>query len=132
MEKSNLQPFACYTRPATLGPRWTRWFTSLELYTDGKGLIITADATAVTTQQRRALLLHLAGPDVQDVFFTLPNKGEAKDYKAAVDALNAYFVPQVNAANARHSSHKLFQNQGETVQQFCTHLRQAAKDCDFR
>ncbi|XP_054874943.1 uncharacterized protein LOC111568739 [Amphiprion ocellaris] len=94
MEKSGIQPFACYTDPATLGPRWTRWLTSFELYADGKGLILTNDATDAIKQRRRTLLLHLAGQDVQDVFSTLPQTGEATDYAAAVAALNTYFVPQ--------------------------------------
>lgn len=132
MEKSGLQPFACYTEPATLGPRWTRWLTSFELYADGKGLIINDDASDTTKQRRRALLLHLAGPDVQDIFSTLPNAGTATDYTAAVGALNTYFVPQVNTAFARQTFHKLYQKHGETVQQFSTRLRQTAKDCDFR
>uniref|UniRef100_A0A669BA80 Gypsy retrotransposon integrase-like protein 1 n=1 Tax=Oreochromis niloticus TaxID=8128 RepID=A0A669BA80_ORENI len=132
MEKSGIQPFACYTDPAMLGPRWTRWLTSFELFADGKGLILTDNATDAIRQRRRALLLHLAGQDVQDVFSTLPQTGEAKDYTAAVTALNTYFVPQVNAAYARQTFHKLSQTPGETVQQFCTRLRRAAKDCDFQ
>lgn len=132
MANSELQPFACYTDPATLGPRWTRWLTSFELYADGKGLIMNNDTSEKNKQRRRALLLHLAGQDVQDIFSTLPRTGEVTDYAAAVDALNTYFVPQVNAAYARQTFHKVSQKQGETVQQFCTRLRQAAKDCDFQ
>ncbi len=75
--------------------------------------------------------MHHAGPDVQDVFSTVPDTGNADNYNAAVTALNAYFVPRVNAAYARQSFYKLSQNSGETVQQFATHLRQAAKDCAF-
>lgn len=75
--------------------------------------------------------MHLAGPDVQDIFSTLPNTGAATDYTAAVDALNTYFVPQVNTAFARQTFHKLCQKQGENVQQFSTRLRQTARDCAF-
>ena len=132
MDKSGIQTFACYTDPATLGPRWTRWLTSFELYADGKGLIIDADATAVVKQRRRALLLHLAGPDVQDVFQTLPDTGEVTDYAKAVTALNTYFVPKVNSAYARQTFHKLCQETGETVQQFSTRLRRTARDCGFQ
>ena len=42
------------------------------------------------------MLLHLASTDVQEIFYTLPGTGDAKDYKKAVDALNAYFVPKVD------------------------------------
>ncbi|KAJ8389700.1 hypothetical protein AAFF_G00114060 [Aldrovandia affinis] len=37
------------------------------------------------------------------------------DYAAAVGALNGYFVPQVNAAFARQTFHKLSQNPGHSI-----------------
>ena len=52
-------------------------------------------------------------------------------YASAVAALNAYFVPQLNSTFARQTFHRITQNPGETVQQFVTRLRKAAKDCDF-
>ena len=129
---SNAIPkFDCHSDPATLGPRWTRWLTSFELFADGKGLIITEDANATTRQRRRAMLLHLAGPDVQEIFSTLPDIGEATDYAATVTALNGYFLPKVNAAFARQKFHRLQQKEGETVLQFVTRLRKEGKDCTF-
>ncbi|KAL1256493.1 hypothetical protein QQF64_012038 [Cirrhinus molitorella] len=131
MEKSGIPTFECYKDPTTLGPRWTRWLTSFELYADGKGLIIEEGVAASVRQRRRARLLHHTGPDVQDVFSTLPNTGNTDDYNAAIAALNAYFVPRVNAAYARQSFYKLSQITGKTVQQFATRLRQSARDCAF-
>ena len=123
--------FIYFTDPATIGPRWTRWLNSFELYADGKGLIVGEATTAATKQRRRAMLLHLAGPDLQEIFTTLPDTGEATDYTRAVEALKAYFVPQVNSAFARQTFHQITQKPGETVQQFATRLKKAAKDCDF-
>ena len=77
------------------------------------------------------MLLHLAGPDVQEIFTTLTDTGNATDYARAVDVLNAYFVPQVNSAFARQTFHQITQKPGETVQQFATRLKKATKDCDF-
>ena len=131
MEKNVLPKFDCFSDPATIGPRWTRWLNSFELYADGKGLIINETTTAATKQRRRAMLLHLAGPDVQEIFTTLTDTGNASDYARAVDVLNAYFVPQVNSAFARQTFHQITQKPGETVQQFATRLKKAAKDCDF-
>ena len=82
-------------------------------------------------QQRRAQLLHFAGPDVQDIFLTLPNTGTVRDYDAAVTALNAYFVPKVNPAYARHTFRQMTQRPGETVRQFVTRLWTAANNCDY-
>ena len=76
-------------------------------------------------------MLHLAGPDVQDIFLTLPNTGDVKDYRKAVDALNAYFAPKVDTTYARHCFRQLIQAPGETIRQFATRLRRASKDCDY-
>ena len=57
--------------------------------------------------------------------------GDAKDYKKAVDALNAYFVPKVDTTYARHCFRQLTQAPGETIRQFATRLRRAAKDCGY-
>ena len=70
--------------------------------------------------RRRAQLLHYAGPDVQDIFHTLESTGEANDYAAAVNALNAYFAPKVNSAYARHTFRQLQQN---AVSQFASRLK---------
>lgn len=56
--------------------------------------------------------------DVQDIFSTLPNTGDAKDYKKAIDVLNAYFVPKVDTMYARYCirycSHKPLRRQFDT------------------
>jgi len=82
-------------------------------------------------QRRRALLLHLAGTDVQDIFYTLPDTGDATDYKKAVDVLNAYLVPKVDTTSAKRCFRQLTQAPGETNRQFATRLRRTAKDCDY-
>ena len=89
------------------------------------------EENANNRQRRRALLLHLAGADVQDILYTLPDTGDAKDYKKAVDALNAYFVLKVDTTYARHCFRQLTQAPGETIRQFATRLRRAAKDCGY-
>ena len=128
---SNSIPKFCHSDPATLGPRWKRWLPFSELFADGKGLIITEDTNAPTKQRRRAMLLHFAGPDVQEIFSTLADTGEATDYAAAVTALNGYFLPKVNSAFARQKFQRLQQKEGETVLQFVTRLRKEGKDCNF-
>ena len=129
-ERNHIKTFDCYGDQNTLGLRWKRWLTAFELFADGKGLILNEE-NVNNRQRRRALLLHLAGTDVQDIFSTPPNTGDAKDYKKAVDALNAYFVPQVNTMYARHCFRQLTQAPGETIRQFATRLRRAVKDCSY-
>ena len=68
----------------TLAQRWEKWTKSLDYYLRASG---------VTDQkQKRAVLLHLAGPDVQEIFETLPDTGD--DYKTALEKLNEYFKPK--------------------------------------
>ena len=126
-ERNHIKTFDCHGDQNTLGLRWKRWLVAFELFADGKGLIVNEDNTN-NRQRRRALLLHLAGTDVQDIFYTLRNIGE---YKKAVDALNAYFVPKVDTTYARHCFRQLTQASGETIRQFATRLRRAAKDCEY-
>ena len=142
MEGHNTVPkFDPFGDPSTLGPRWTRWLSGFELFADGKGLIIehlldTATVEAVqrqhtVRQRRRALLLHSAGADVQDIFLTLTETGDRREYDVAVTALNNYFVPKVNNALARQVFHGINPTAGETIQQFATRLKKAALDCAY-
>ena len=90
------------------------------------------EENANNRQRRQELLLHLADTDIQDIFYTLPDIRDAKDYRKAVDPLNAHFVPKLDTMYARHCFRQLTQAPGETMRQFATRLRQAAKDCDYR
>ena len=49
------------------------------------------------------MLLHFAGPAVDEIFENLSDTGEAKGYDKTVEALNAYFVPQLNKHNLRRT-----------------------------
>ena len=64
---------------------------SSSLYADSKGLIIQADKDD-NKVLRRALLLHSAGEDVQEMLKTLADTGRIQDYGKAEKALNDYFI----------------------------------------
>jgi len=113
-----------------LGPRWKRWLSSFEIYADSKGLILNT-ANDNNRQRRRALLLHSAGPEVQDIFSTLPNTGDNKDYDGTVTALNLEFGSKKNTPGARKSFRKMEKTSSETVGQFYTRLARAVVDCEF-
>ena len=65
--------------------------------------------------QTRALLLHCAGRDVQDIFDVLPDTGSAKDYQKAEDALTRHFVTQINTPYERHLFREMVQGEDETI-----------------
>ena len=71
------------------------------------------------------------GTDVQGIFSTLPNTGDAKDCKKAVGTLNVYFVPQVDTMDASRCYGQLTRAPGQTIRQFATKLRGAVKDCNY-
>ena len=76
-------------------------------------------------------MLHTAGMEVQDIFDTLPDTGEEKDYDKAISALDAYFSPAVNVPFERHMFRRMSQKENETIDQFITRLKQKALTCDY-
>ena len=87
-------------------------------------------ASGISDQkQKRAILLHLAGAEVQEIFETLPDTGD--DYKTALEKLNAHFNPCKNIAFERHVFRQATQRADESMDAFVTRLRTLAKTCQF-
>ena len=80
---------------------------------------------------KRALLLHYAGPDVDEIFDTLPNTGDDSDYDTDVAKLNEYFSPQANTTYEVYNFCQTKQKEGESLDTFHARLRQLAKTCEF-
>ena len=105
----------------TLGQRWAKWVQSL------KDFLL---ASAITdTKRKRAVLLHLAGPEVQEIFATLHDTGD--DYDTALARLTAYFEPKKNVPFERYLFRSAAQLPGEPLDAFATRLRQLVKSCDY-
>ena len=81
--------------------------------------------------RKRALLLYSAGEDVSDIFETLPDQGEEKDYAKTVTALNGCFQPEVNKTYEIYMFRNATQNSGESLDSYCTRLRRLAQTCEF-
>ena len=110
--------------PTNLSARWKRWIKAFELYAAGKGVTDAA--------QKKALLLHSAGMETQDIFFTLTlPDGDGSEYDKAKKALSDHFTPQANIPYERHLFRRMVQSQTETVDQFVTRLRTQAEMCAF-
>ena len=131
-QNTSIQPFDPYSNPENLGPRWTCWKELFKYFADTKWLIVEgADDFVQRSTQRRSALLHYAGPAVQEIFSTLPARGNDNEFDAAVAALDTYFVPAVNIPYARQKFALVTQKEGETVAQFSTRLRHASRDCGY-
>ena len=66
-ESRGKAPFDCRGDSTSVGPRWRRWKKAFQFYVDGRGM--------TTVARKKALLLHCAGMDFQDIFETLTDPG---------------------------------------------------------
>jgi len=110
--------------PASIGQRWKAWKRRFTTYLSA--MAITDDT------QKRALLLYQAGTETQDIFETLPDRGDAKDFAKAMETLDTYFSPKGNADYEIFKFRTAIQSPEETVDQFATRLRKLAQTCDFQ
>jgi len=131
--RSSLPVFDVHGTASEVSQRWTRWLRSFEYMADGKAITDFA--------RRRALLLHLAGEAVQDLFEDLldpdvalpPGRRTNADnvYKQCKRILTHHFAAPPNTPYERHQFRQLFPNEGESTQQFSIRLRQKARLCGF-
>ncbi|KAK2548046.1 Gag polyprotein [Acropora cervicornis] len=111
--------------PATLWQRWRIWKDEFELFVTASGID--------DPKQQRALLLHLAGPGVREIFRTIPEetKGDAKDYKKAMESLNDYFKLKKNIPKARQNFLGATPAPRERINNFVTRLSSLAEHCEY-
>ncbi|XP_041453694.1 uncharacterized protein K02A2.6-like [Lytechinus variegatus] len=105
---------------------WSKWMRSFSYYIGAAGITQAA--------QKKSLLLHIAGPDVQELFDTLTvgsPTDEQNEYDVALAALTSYFAPAANIAFERHLFRQANQGQDESVDDFCTRLKGLASSCSF-
>ncbi|XP_068738119.1 uncharacterized protein [Montipora capricornis] len=118
----NFPPFTVHLDGNT-GPRWKKWLGRFERLTIAMGI--------ANDKLKRAILLPYGGPEVDEIFETLQDVGEYKDYNKAIEKLTAYFSPQVNTTYEVYNFRQAKQKDGETLDSFHTRLRSLAKTCDF-
>ena len=69
-------------------------------------------------KQKRAVFLHNGGPEVDEIFGTLQDDGEDKDYEKAVEKLTTHFSPWVNVTYEVYNFRQAKQKDGETLDCF--------------
>lgn len=122
-----------------VGIEWRKWLRSFETMT--RASRISED------EWKRDLLLHYAGPSVQQLFETLPDLPECDmrgplvnieqytpnmtSYEEATSKLNAFFLPKENATYERHLLRQMKQKSGESIDAFTVRLRIQAERCGF-
>ena len=120
-----LPPFPSFDVHAdsNAGPRWKKWLIRFERLMVGLGIS--------NTTRKRALLLHYAGTEVDEIFDTLSETGTDSDYNKAVEKLNEYFSPQTNVAYEVYNFRQAKQREGESLDTYHTRLRQLTKTYEF-
>ena len=111
--------------PATLSQRWRIWKDEFELFVTASGID--------DPKQQRALLLHLGGPGVREIFRTIPEKtkGDATDFKKAMESLIDYFKLKKNIPITRQNFLVATPTPGERINNFLTRLSSLAEHCEY-
>jgi len=119
-----VQSFTISGDSHSLAEKWKRWRRSFNLYVTSKGL--------EDDKQKKCLLLHCAGLEVQDYYYSIVEEETDKfSYEEAVKILNDHFTPQSNIPFERHLFRQMEQLQHETVSEFVCRLRHQASNCNF-
>ena len=119
-----IQPFKLHGDSHSLAERWKKWRRSFNLYVNSKGY--------KDDQQKKCLLLHSAGLEVQDLYYSLVAEDSDKNsFEEALKLLNENLLPQCNIPFERHLFRQMTQSEQETVSEFICRLRHQASNCDF-
>ena len=123
MATNGLQPIPLFQPKADPTNQWTQWIERFNTYLVASNI--------KDTGCKRALLLYQAGPEVHEIFKTLLETGDEKDYDSAVKALTTYFEPDKNKIHQTYMFHQAKQQDKETINEFHTRLRHIPKLCNF-
>ena len=107
---------------------WRRWKTCCELYKVASGLDQKDEKVQVAT-----LLLHVLGKECVEVYLNFVWDNEGDRNKIAV--VEAKFKAHCASLTSRHLNRHLFierkQQEGKTVDEFCSTLKTLAKNSDL-
>lgn len=109
------------SEPNKNGENFTTWIGRFENYLVGINVNINA--------RKKALLLHLAGEPVYQIYQTIKNDDDC--YDDAKNKLMEYFVPIKHVQYSIYQFRSAQQAKNETLDQYVTRLRHLAKSCDF-
>lgn len=126
---SEIKPFMCDSLDkAVLRNEWEKWLRSFTLYLEAE------EITAIP--KKKSKLLHLGGPQLQEVAYNIPGALVEYDPKAKNDVfgilvqkLDEYFTPKRNSAYERHIFRSLSPAEGESFSKFMLKLRQQMSKC---
>ena len=110
--------------PRTLdkGDDFMKWIDSVEIYMAAMG--ITKDI------QRKSIVLHLLGPNMQDIYKNLLTDDDVDNYETMKRKLSNYYKPASNPVVERHIFNDM-KFEAESVEEYVAQLRNQARKCCF-
>lgn len=131
MDQLSIKHFTCDTiDKALLATEWRKWVRAVKLNLDSE------EITDVVKRKNR--LLHLGGPQLQEIAFGLPGALVDCDvatnndvFKTLIDALDNHFAPQQNSCFERHVFKNMRLEEGEDLSKFLMRCRAQANKCSF-
>ena len=122
MDLSPPPPFDVYSQPNGVSRRWEKYVKTVRIYLAAKG--INAGG------RQRAILLHCAGSDIQDIAETnLTDTGA--DLNTLVSKFSEYFSSRNNVVFERYEFRQCIQGEDEDIDSWHTRLRMKASTCEF-
>lgn len=130
-----IRPFN-YTTSGSCAVEWTSWLRSFEIY-------MQAIPDPDGTRDWCSLLLHCAGPKVQQVFMALdaetlgqsncgPLAGDfMTPYRVMANRLTEFFAPKRNPTYERCVFKRMKQSEAEKIDMYVMRLREQAEKCEF-
>lgn len=125
-----VKPFDSKIDASQLATEWRRWKRGLEYYLEASGI--------VGQREKRSQLLYLGGPDLQDIFDSLPGVNEVPHvsvdppfYDVAIAKLDEHFQPSQRRTYERYVFRQIAQHPGERFNDFVMKLRVQAARCEF-
>lgn len=135
-----LAPFKFNVHGSDCATKWQKWLRGYEVFAKANKII--------EDEEKCNWLLHYAGENVQDVYFSLPEVKDGEEqseptvgryvlrrkseYELMVGRLNDFFDPKQNPTYERHVFRKMKQEKHETFEMFLIRLRTQAERCDFQ
>ena len=116
-----IESFNCHGDPSTVSQNWEKWKKSFEYFLAASG--INDDA------RKKALLLHMAGRETQEVYETLVVAENT--YTAALAALNTHFTAKKNVPFERANFHSAKQLPSESIDEYVIRLRKLSEFCEY-
>ena len=104
-----------------LDKKWEIWKEDFRIFILASGI--------TQAEQKKALLLHIAGRDVKEIYRTL--KEETDDLEAVILKLDTYFKPKKNLTFEKYNFKKAIQKSNEDSAAYITRLRSLAATCEF-